>query len=567
MIRHRPLLALTSAAIVAALSAGIGLASPVAAAPRDTLTIGLTQYPGTLNPMIDSMLAKSYVHGATQRQLTIEGPDWQPMCQLCIKLPSLEDGDAERFPSKTEAGEPVDGVRKTFTLRDDAFWADGTPVTTDDVVFAWEVGRHPDTGVAAFRAYRDVLDIVVHGPKRFTMVERKLDYRYRSAGDFQVLPAHLEKPAFEVPREYRHRTLYQTDPANPGLWNGPYRVDQVETGTRIVLARNEHWKGQRPAFDRVEIRAIENTSALEANLLSGSVDMIAGELGLAVDQAIAFEKRHGDKYTVLYQPGLVYEHMDVMLDNPVLADRRVRQALVLAVDRQAISDRLFAGKQPVADSSIHPLDWVHANAGVPTYGFDPKRAETLLDEAGWKPGPKGSRVNAKGETLTIELMTTAGNRTRELVEQVLADYWKRVGIETRIRNEPARVFFGETVQKRRFTGLAMFAWLSAPESSPRTTLHSESIPTDANNWAGQNATGFRNPEMDRLIDTIEIELDRDKRKALWADIQRIYATELPAIPLYFRAEPYILPKWLTGVQPTGHKYSTTNWIEDWGVAE
>ena len=562
MIRRRPLLVLLTAAMVGATPVSQG-----SAAPRDTLTIGLTQYPGTLNPMIDSMLAKSYVLGATQRQITIEGPDWQPVCQLCIKLPSLEDGDAVRFPSSTEAGEPVDGVRKTYTLRDDAFWADGTPVTTDDVVFAWEVGRHPDTGVANFRAYRDVLDIEVHGPKRFTLVERKLDYRYRSAGDFNVLPAHLDRPAFDVPREYRNRTLYQTDPGNPGLWNGPYRVAAVETGSRIVLARNEHWQGRRPGFDRVEIRAIENTSALEANLLSGTIDMIAGELGLAVDQAIAFEKRHGERYAVTYQPGLVYEHMDVMLNNPVLADRRVRQALILSVDRQAINDRLFAGKQPVADSSVHPLDWVHTTEGVPTYGFDPKRAAALLDEAGWKIGPKGLRTNDQGEPLSIELMTTAGNRTRELVEQVLADYWKRVGIETRIRNEPARVFFGETVQKRRFTGLAMFAWLSAPESLPRTTLHSESIPTEANNWAGQNATGFRNAEMDRLIDAAEIELDRDRRKAMWADIQRIYATELPAIPLYFRAEPYILPKWLTGLRPTGHKYSTTNWIEDWQVAE
>ncbi|GHD54775.1 diguanylate phosphodiesterase [Thalassobaculum fulvum] len=566
MIRRRSLLAMLAASTTVSAGAG-GLSSPVRAAPRDTLTIGLTQYPGTLNPMIDSMLAKSYVLGASQRQLTIEGHDWEPVPQLVVKLPSLEDGDAERFPSKTEAGEPVDGVRKTYALRDDAYWGDGTPVTTADVLFGWEVGRHPDTGVANFRAYRDVLDIVVHDDKRFTVVERKLDYRYRSMGDFQVLPVHLERPAFAEPREYRNRTLYQTDPANPGLWNGPYRVARVETGARIVLARNEHWKGTRPAFDRVEVRAIENTSALEANLLSGSIDMIAGELGLAVDQAIAFEKRHGDRFAVLYQPGLVYEHLDVMLDNPVLADRRVRQALILAVDRQAISDRLFAGKQPVADGFVHPLDRVHASDSVPTYGFDPSRAAALLEEAGWPPGPQGVRMNGKGERLSVELMTTAGNRTRELVEQVLADYWKRVGVETRIRNEPARVFFGETVQKRRFTGLAMFAWLSAPESLPRTTLHSESIPTEANNWAGQNATGFRNAEMDRLIDAAEIELDPDRRKALWAEMQRIYATELPAIPLYFRAEPYILPNWLTGVRPTGHKYTTTNWIEDWRVAE
>ena len=87
MTRRRPLLALLAAAIL-----GVAAAAPAAA--RDSLTIGLTQYPSTLNPMIDSMLAKSYVLGATHRQLTIEGHDWTPVCQLCVKLPSLEDGDA-----------------------------------------------------------------------------------------------------------------------------------------------------------------------------------------------------------------------------------------------------------------------------------------------------------------------------------------------------------------------------------------------------------------------------------------------------------------------------------------
>lgn len=557
-----------------ALFAVLALA-PAALAPaalaRDTLTIGVSQYPSTLNPMIDAMLAKSYVLAATQRQLTIEGHDWAPVCQLCVKLPTIEDGDAVPFDSQTEDGEPVTGVRKTYEIRDDAYWADGTPVTTDDVLFAWEMGKNPQTGVDILKAYQDVLEIEVHGPKRFTVVERKLTYRYPSMGDFSVMPAHVDRAAFAEPRDYRNRTLYQTDPTNPGLWNGPYRVGAVEVGSQITLVRNDHWQGRAPAFDRVVIRAIENTSALEANLLSGSIDMIAGESGLAIDQALAFEKRHGGEgggdFQVIYQPGLIYEHLDVMLSNPILSDLKIRRALLHAVDRDAINERLFAGKQPVATGSVNPLDWTYTTEGVPTYPYDPDAAKALLEEAGWTPGPDGVRVDGEGTRLSISLMTTAGNRTRELVEQVLADYWKRVGIETVIRNEPARVFFGETVSKRRFTGLAMFAWLSSPEHLPRTSLHSESVPTEANNWGGQNYTGYANPEMDRIIDAIEIELDRDRRAGLWAELQRLYATDLPVLPLYFRADAYILPTWLEGVRPTGHKYTSTNWIEEWRVAE
>src|SRR5262249_18852247 len=147
--------------------------------------------------------------------------------------------------------------------------------------------------------------------------------------------------------------------------------------------------------------------------------------------------------------------------------------------------------------------------------------------------------------------TTAGNRTRELVEQVLQSQWRRIGVDVHIKNEPARVLFGETVPHRRFD-MAMYAWISAPENVPRSILHSSEIPDENNGYSGQNAAGFRDPEMDRLVDALEVELDAPRRKVLWAELQRLYSTELPSLPLYFRSEVYILPKWLTGVRPTGN---------------
>ncbi|MCA8930723.1 MAG: peptide ABC transporter substrate-binding protein, partial [Alphaproteobacteria bacterium] len=172
---------------------------------------------------------------------------------------------------------------------------------------------------------------------------------------------------------------------------------------------------------------------------------------------------------------------------------------------------------------------------VPTYAHDPQRAADLLAEAGWGRLQGGVRVNDRGEPLRLEIMTTAGNRTRELVEQVLQSAWKQVGVQVTIRNEPARVFFGQTVTQRRYPAMAMYAWISAPESVPKTTLHSAYIPTEANNWAGQNSAGYANPEMDTLLDTLELEMDPEKRQALWRQLQHIYAADLPALPLYFRA--------------------------------
>jgi len=216
----------------------------------------------------------------------------------------------------------------------------------------------------------------------------------------------------------------------------------------------------------------------------------------------------------------------------------------------------------VAHSNINPLDRIYSET-VPNYAYDPERAAALLDEAGWASGDDGVRRNAAGEKLTFPLMTTAGNKSRELVQQVLQSQWRKVGIEAVIRNEPARVFFGETMTKRANPGLSMYAWLSAPEAVPLSTLRSDQIPQESNGWSGQNFPGYRSDRMNELIDAIEIELDPAARLPMWAELQALYASDLPALPLYFRAEPYVRPIWLEGLRPTGHLVTTTMWIEEW----
>ena len=534
-------------------------AGPVAAQPRDTLTIGITQYPSTFHPNIENMAAKSYVLGFARRPLTAYGADWRLTCLSCESLPSLENGGAVR--ETTPDGKP--GIRVTYRLREGLRWGDGTPVSADDLRFAWEAGREAATGFGPAEYYRSAYELIVEDPRTVTIRFDRVTFEYASAGDFQPLPAHVERARWQAdPRTYRTRTAYDTETTNPALWNGPFRISAVQPGASVTLDRNPAWAGAAPAFRRITIRTIENTPALEAQLLAGQVDMIAGELGLPLEQAIALERRTGSRFRITYQPGLVYEHLDVRHDHPVLSDRRVRQALLLATDRAQITERLFAGRQPVADSSVNPLDPMH-DAQVQRWPFDLARARALLDEAGWAPGPDGIRRNAAGDRLSLEFMTTAGNRGREAVQQVLQGMWRQAGIEARIRNEPPRVLFAETLSRRRFQGLALFAWISAPESVPRSALHSDEIPREERNWSGQNYGGYRNPEMDVLTQAIPEELDPTRRREMWRRLQAIYAEDLPAIPLWFRADAHVWPQWLDGVRPTGHLNASTLWAEEW----
>lgn len=508
------------------------------------------------------MLAKSYVLGFAQRPFTVYDANWQLVCLLCTELPTLDNGGARREMTP-DGGE---GVALTLTIREDAFWGDGTPITSGDVEFAWRVGRHPLSGVLPTEFYKRLYQLDIVDDKTVILHFDRLTHDYNAINSFYPLPAHIEAEAFSEPSAYRHRTLYATDPTNPALYNGPYIIDQVVAGSHIRLRHNQYWEGSPPAFETLIIRTIENTAAIEANLLSGAIDMIAGELGLTLDQALAFEKRHGEQFQLIYKPGLIYEHIDLNLDNPILEDVRVRRALIHAIDREAISSQLFGSRQPVASGPVSPLDPMFAN-DIPQYPFDPDQASELLREAGWTLDETGMLQNRAGDRLQLELMTTAGDRTRELVQQVLQSQWQQAGIDIRIRNQPARVFFGETVTKRQFTGLAMFAWISAPDSVPRTTLHSSEIPTAANGYVGQNTPGFRNEEVDRLIDDMEVEMNEERRRQMWKRLQEIYAERLPAIPLYFRANAFVLPKWLSGIEPTGHQYPTTLWVEHWRVRE
>ncbi|HLO78426.1 MAG TPA: ABC transporter substrate-binding protein, partial [Magnetospirillum sp.] len=306
--------------LFAVLAVIAGTLLPTVARAKDELVIGINQFPATFHPNMESMLAKSYVLEMALRPFTAYDANWKLVCMLCETLPTIENGLAK--PEKVSGG--GQGVALTFTIRADAKWSDGTPVSTEDVLFTVDAGRHPLSGVSNSELYRRILKVEVKDKRTFVLHMERLTFDYNAINDLRLLPAHIERPRFEKPAEYRNRTGYDQDTTNPGLYNGPYRITDVAQGSHIVLEPNEFWAGTKPAFKRIVVKTIENTAALEANLLSGGVDMIAGELGLPLDQAIAFEKRTGKAYDVIFKPGLVYEHIDLNLGSPILADRRVR---------------------------------------------------------------------------------------------------------------------------------------------------------------------------------------------------------------------------------------------------
>ncbi|MGF1748648.1 peptide ABC transporter substrate-binding protein [Vibrio cionasavignyae] len=529
----------------------------------DKLTIGISQYPSTLHPLIDSMVAKTYTHGFSIRGTLGFDQQWQLVCFLCEQVPTFENGLAvivDRPHAKEEESDK--GVKMTMSLKKDLFWGDGTPVTSKDIEFWYQVATSSDVqGNAGLSTYQHIEKLEVVDDRTVNVYVDRVSYKYNAYYVPDVLPRHLEEPIFKAdPKQYHLKTKYVTDPTSAGLYNGPYSINELKQGQYVKLQLNPHWKGKQPHFDNITLKTVSDTQALQANLLSGDVDYIPGEMGLSLDQALQFKKRFANKYHVDIRPAAVYEHLDIQLANIHLKDVRVRRALLLGLDRELLTEKLFEGKQKVANSSVSPLD-ASFDPDAPSYAYSPEKAKALLKEAGYKL-VNGVQVK-DGKPLEIEFMTTSGNKTRELVQQFAQGQWKKVGIKAIINNQTARVYFGTTLTERKHKGLAMFAWGTSPEQLPRTTMHSEYIPTEDNGWSGQNYAGYSSPEMDRIIEQIDAELNQEKRLELWKQFQHLYATDLPALPLYYRADSFIMPKWLKDVEPTGHQTYSSFWAENW----
>ncbi|WP_157961456.1 peptide ABC transporter substrate-binding protein [Microvirga flavescens] len=542
-----------------AIAATFGL-SGVAQAAKDQLVIGATQYPSNLNPNHEAITSKDYILGFVFRQATAFNGDGKNVCLICTELPTIENGLA-KIETRDDGSK---GLAITFKIQPKAAWGDGVPVTAKDVLFTWNLGRQKEAGFLSLDAYARYEKIDVVDDKTVILHTKTVRSDYNEFGRFRILPEHIEGPIVKSVgvAEYPKNTAYNRASTTPGLYNGPYLIKEVQSGAAVVLEPNPHWYGKAPYFKRITIRTIENSAALQANVLSGDVDFAPGDgVGLTTDQVIELEKSSKGKFDFIYKPGYSYEHIDLQKNNPILQDKRVRQALLYSINRKALTDKLFEGKEPVADNFLAPISPLY-NKDVSKFAFDPKKAAALLDEAGWKVGADKVRVNAQGQRLSLDFGTTAGNKVRELVQQVLQSQWRDVGVEVVIKNEPARTFFGETARKRTYGGLALYAWTSDPDEPPVRNLHTSAIPVEANNWAGNNIAAFSNAEFDAALDKILVELDPAARKKLWADLQRIYVEELPVLPLFFRVQPFALPKWLKGVEPTGSGVST-HWAENW----
>ena len=256
-------------------------------------------------------------------------------------------------------------------------------------------------------------------------------------------------------------------------------------------------------------------------------------------------------------------------DNPLFSDVRVRRALMHAIDRNALVDNIFKGEKIVSDLPLSRVrkSYKKALAASTVYKYEPERAKKLLAEAGWKAGTDGVLANAKGERMEFEFRVTAERRDHEQAEAIIADYWKKIGVRTNIKNMPNRLL-NSADNRNRWPGAYIGSHnVTVEEWNER--FHTKNIPTAENKFAPENVSGWNDPKKDAILDELSSIITPARSEQLQIEFCKMFSQALPHIPLYYSPEVLAVKRGLTGITPrqeSGGQNSSSWNMHQWDKA-
>jgi peptide/nickel transport system substrate-binding protein len=466
---------------------------------------------------------------------------FQLIPDLLTEIPTIENG-----------GISPDYRTFTYHLRADARWHDGVPVTSRDARFTCEIIMDPKVNVES----REGWDVVesVDTPDDHTIVfhlKRSYpDFVTETFYDESVLPEHLLKRSRG---ELFHSATFHHAPVG----SGPFKFESWTSGSHLTLVANPDYYGDGPYLDQIIFKFVPTENALLVQLKTGEIDMFDNANINFISQLEAIQ---GVK--VYRTPMLMYEHLDLNTEHPVLRDRRVRRALSYATNKQEIADRIYNGLVKVTALDEFEATSYYAPEAAARATYEPAKARRLLLEAGWKDTDGDGICDRDGQPLKLSITASAGQPNRERTELVLRDQWRQVGIDLELANFSPTVLYGTYedggILKRGKFDVAMYAWLSSPAPSRREALYaSTSIPP-----YGQNHPRFVSAELTSLLEQGSTESDAAKRDEVYRRVQEILVDEAPVIPLF----------WYTAIDPVttrlkNFRPNATQSADTWNAAQ
>lgn len=411
------------------------------------------------------------------------------------------------------------GTLLRFTLRDDIRWEDGRPLTADDVEFTYKLMVDPSTPTPYAEDYLAIKEFRKTGPLSFEVRYDKPFARSLITWMHGIMPKHL----------LEGQDLMHTPFARKPVGAGPYRMKEWEAGTRLTLTANSGYFLGRPYIDEVVYRVIPDRSTMFLELKAGRLDM----MNLTPQQYL--HQTNGAEWDRAWRKfqyvTFGYSYLGYNLSLPLFREVKVRQALARAIDRKALVAGVLLGQGMPTVGPYKPGTWVY-NDRIDEYPYSPDTAKELLTQAGWTDTDGDGVIDRDGMPFAFTILTNQGNEQRIKAATIIQSQLKAVGIEVKIRTVEWAAFLKEFVFKGRFD-VVLLSWNILQDPDLYDVWHSSKAAP-----GGLNFVGYRNPEVDDLLERARSTFDQAERKKLYDRFQEVLHRDQPYCFLYV---PYSLP--------------------------
>lgn len=402
-----------------------------------------------------------------------------------------------------------DGLSATFRLHEGITWHDGEPFDAEDVAWSFDVSKDPATAYPNVSELQYVESAEVLDPRR---VRFRFSRRHAEPiADFArwaPMPKHLLEA---VPHAEMVRAPFNRDPVG----NGPFRFVSWDPNAQAVFEAYEPFYAGRPYLDRIVFRIVPERTTLVTELLTGGMDLAPNIPPADMARLDESPATRALSYPSTSSDLLMYNVRDSRFDDP-----RVRRALTMAMDREAIVEALLYGYGQVANGPVSPAQWPHAD-DLPPLPHDPERARALLAEAGWRDTDGDGWLDKDGRPFRFEVVTNVDSNLRSALTVVLQDQFRKVGIDARPRTTEFNQLVDDLVSGAFETIVVGFVW-------PTRFDPSQLLLTDA----AFNGGGYSDPHADSLALAALATMDRAEAKALWAEYQRVQQEDQPITWVY-----------------------------------
>lgn len=485
----------------------------------------------TFNPWHPNAYAESnVVNRVLFSGLTQPGKDLAPSPDLATKWETSDDE-----------------LEWTFYLRDDVLWHDGEKFTAEDVAYTFnEIVLNDELGANNSSYFQKVKEV---------QVVNDYEVKFIMESPVAALPAYLSFNTEIVPKHIFEGEdpweLTSFNKVNP-VGTGAYKLKSYTSGQSVVLERNDDFYGDVGLLDEIEYKVLPDVNTHVAQILSGELSIFA------LDDLASIERiEQAEGVSVFGRETPRFFWIIVNHEEEKYQDKRVKQAILHAIDRQNIIDTVLKGYGTIADAGIAPALEEYYTDDVARYDYDPEKAKELLAEAGWTDTDGDGIVDKDGEPFSIDFKIGIQGDL-EAVSQMVQQYLVKIGLDVKLNAMEWNAMIQDVVVNRNYE-MSLNWWRYPADPDLSAYMHSANV-------KGNNIPHYQNPELDKLLDQGAQTSDVEERKKIYIEAQKLMAEELPYIFLWYPQEAQVRIDKLKGVPDLAFG-DALHYIHEWYIEE